>query len=135
MASSSRASTAYKQLQQALDTATKHATTLRGDLSKNPVFKDLEKRLTELRKEFGANGRKMLADLEEAVTAATGRKPAARKPAARKPAARKTAAAKPAARKTAARKTAAAAKPAARKTAARKPAARKPAAKRPAAKK
>ncbi|MDX6664393.1 MAG: Histone H1-like nucleoprotein [Solirubrobacteraceae bacterium] len=134
MASSSRASTAYKQLQQALDTATKHATTLRGDLSKNPVFKDLEKRLTELRKEFGANGRKMLADLEEAVTAATGRKPAARKPAARKPAARKTAAAKPAARKTAARKTAAA-KPAARKTAARKPAARKPAAKRPAAKK
>src|SRR5688500_3358636 len=126
MATNSRTNTAYKQLQQALDAATTAAKSLRGDLSSNATLRDLEKRISELRKEIEKNGRSWLAEIEGRVSGVTGRKPAARKPAAKKATARKPAAKKATARKPAAKK--AAAKPASRTTA-RKPAAKKAAAK------
>ena len=113
MASTSRANTAYHQLQQALDAATDAAKALRGDLSKNgrSTLRDVEKLVAEARRGFNRNGRKLLADLEEVVGQATaratpGRKPAARRSTAAKPAARRTAATA----KSGTRKTAAAAK-------------------------
>lgn len=119
---------AYQQLQQALETATSAAKSLGGDLSASSrtALRDLEKRISELRKEIEKNGRSWLSELEDRVPGRS--RPAARKPAARKPAAKKTTTArKPAAKKTTAarkttttRSTAAKKKPAARRTTAAK---------------
>ena len=61
---------AYQQLQQALESATNAAKSLRGDLSASgrTALRDFEKRIGELRKEIEKNGRSWLSEIEGRVS-------------------------------------------------------------------
>src|SRR3954452_12137307 len=68
--SNNRADATLKQLQQALESALKHAASLQDGANKNSqkAVRDLEKRIKELRTELQKNSKGWLAEAQDAVT-------------------------------------------------------------------